>query len=101
MAIENEVKQVLEASGVLTLVTVGTDGLPHPIVAGSGKVVGGTVVFEIHGMKATCQNLAKNSAAWVLGATLKDKPQGYRLTGTAAAKDKQLIFTPAKIESLI
>jgi hypothetical protein len=32
---------------------------------------------------------------------MADGPKGYRLTGTAVAKDKQLIFTPAKIEKLI
>ena len=28
-------------------------------------------------------------------------PKGYRLTGTAEAKDKQLIFTPRKAEAMI
>jgi hypothetical protein len=52
-------------------------------------------------MEETQKNLSKNNKAWVVGAMMTDGPKGYRLSGTAAAKDKQLIFTPEKAEKLI
>lgn len=101
MIIKDDVKNVVEGTAFLTLVTVGADGLPYPIVAGKGEVSGENIIFNIHKMEITQKNLAKNSAAWVIGATLEGAPCGYRLTGTAAPKDKHLVFTPAKIETLV
>ncbi|MHC6204476.1 pyridoxamine 5'-phosphate oxidase family protein, partial [Breznakiellaceae bacterium SP9] len=66
------------------------------------EVVGETIVFGIYKMEQTQRNLLKNKNAWVVGATMAGgKPKGYRLTGTAEAKDKQLVFTVTKIEELI
>jgi hypothetical protein len=101
MIINDDVKEVVEGSAFLTLVTLGPDGVPHPIIAGKGEVSGDTVVFGIYKMEVTQKNLSKNSKAWVVGATKADSPKGYRLSGTAAAKDKQLIFTPDKAEQLL
>lgn len=101
MILDENVKAVVEAAQFLTLVTVGADGNPHPIIAGSGKVVGDTIVFGIYKMEATQQNLAANKNAWVLAAIRGDEIKGYRLTGTAEAKDKELIFTPEKAESML
>jgi hypothetical protein len=52
-------------------------------------------------MEKTQKNLETNKNAWVVGATMNDGPEGYRLTGTATVKDKQLIFTPIKVDALI
>jgi hypothetical protein len=101
MIIDDDVKKVVEGSAFLSLVTLGADGLPHPIIAGKGEVSGETIVFGIYKMDVTRQNLSKNNNAWVVGAIKADGPKGYRLTGTASAKDKQLIFTPSKAEKLI
>ena len=73
----------------------------HPIVTGKGDVDGDTVVFGIYKMDATQKNLEANSSMWVVAATKDGAPKGYRLSGTAEVKDKQLIFTPAKAEALI
>jgi hypothetical protein len=101
MVIDDEVKKIIEGSAFLSLVTIGADGLPHPIIAGKGEVSGEKVVFGIYKMEVTQKNLLKNNRAWVVGALRADSPKGYRLTGTAEAKDKQLIFTPAAAEKLI
>ncbi|HZK25654.1 MAG TPA: pyridoxamine 5'-phosphate oxidase family protein [Oscillospiraceae bacterium] len=101
MVINEEVKEVLEGSAFLTLVTVNVDGTPHPIIAGKGQVVNDTVVFGIYKMVITQKNLMSNKSAWVVGATKAEGAKGYRLTGTAEAKDKQLIFTPTKIDVLL
>jgi hypothetical protein len=102
MVIPEEVKQVFAASTSLGLVTMCPNGEPHPIIAGSGKVQGDTVVFGIYKMEQTQKNLAACNKAWVLGcATIDGKPKGYRLAGTACAKDKQLIFVPEKCEVLL
>jgi hypothetical protein len=101
MVIDNDVKAVVEGTAFLSLVTLGPDGVPHPIIAGKGEVSGENVIFGIYKMEVTQQNLTKNNKAWVVGATMDGGPRGYRLSGTAAAKDKQLIFTPAKVEKLI
>ncbi|GMO59175.1 MAG: pyridoxamine 5'-phosphate oxidase family protein [Termitinemataceae bacterium] len=100
--IGEDVKQVLEGTAFLSLVTIGVDGNPHPIVAGKGEVVGDTVLFGIYKMEQTQKNLSVNNHAWVVGATMIDgKPKGYRVTGTAEVNGKQLIFYAAKTDCLI
>ncbi len=101
MIINEEVKSVITGSAFISLVTLSADGTPHPIVTGKGEVAGDTVVFGIYKMEATRNNLGANPNAWVVAATKDGGPKGYRLTGTAAVKDKHLIFTPAKAEALI
>jgi len=102
MIINEEVKSIIESSAFLTLVTLGADGTPHPIVAGKGEVADDTVVFGIYKMETTQTNLAGNPNAWIVAAARIDgAPKGYRLTGTAKAKDKQLIFIPEKADALI
>jgi hypothetical protein len=101
MVINEEVKAVIEGSGCLSLVTVGADGTPHPIVAGKGDVVGDTVVFGIYKMEITQKNLSVNDDAWVVAATMDNGPKGYRLIGTAKVRNTQLIFTPVKVEALM
>jgi len=101
MVINKDVKKVIEGSAFLSLVTVDADGTPHPIIAGKGEVVDDKVVFGIYKMETTQKNLMSNRIAWIVGATMDGGPKGYRLTGTAEAKDKQLIFTPTKVDALI
>jgi hypothetical protein len=102
MVISDGVKKVVQGSAFLSLVTINEDGSPHPIVAGKGEASGETITFGIYKMEKTQANLLKNENAWVVAATIIDgKPQGYRLAGTGAAKDKQLIFTVNTIEELI
>jgi hypothetical protein len=101
MVIDSDVKKVIEGTAFLSLVTLMPDGIPHPIIAGKGEVSGENIVFGIYKMEVTQKNLAQNNKAWVVGATMDGGPRGYRLSGTALAKDKQLIFTPAQIEKLI
>jgi uncharacterized protein len=101
MVINDDVKKVVESSAFLSLVTVDADGTPHPIITGKGEVVNDQVIFGIYKMKTTQKNLMSNRKAWIVGATKDGGPKGYRLTGTAEAKDKQLIFTPTKAEALI
>jgi hypothetical protein len=101
MVITEAVKQVI-AGTPLSLITVNGDGSPHPIVAGSGKPAGETIVFGIYKMEQTQKNLAANKNAWIVGGFMSGgKPQGVRLTGTAEVKGKELIFTPVKAEALI
>lgn len=99
MIINENVKAVVEGSAFLSLVTMGKDGTPHPIVAGKGEVAGDSIVFGIYKMETTRKNLAANKNVWVVAAT--GGPKGYRLTGTAEAKGKQLVFTPFLAEELI
>jgi hypothetical protein len=101
MVIDDDLKKVIGSTAFLSLVTLGPDGAPHPIIAGKGEVSGDKVIFGIYKMEVTQKNLAQNNKAWVVGATLDGGPKGYRLSGTALAKDKQLIFTPDKAEKLI
>ncbi|MDR2500440.1 MAG: pyridoxamine 5'-phosphate oxidase family protein [Treponema sp.] len=101
MVIDEDLKKVVEGTAFLSLVTIGADGLPHPIIAGKGEVSGETIVFGIYKMEVTQKNLLQNNKAWVVGAVNSGGPHGYRLTGTAAVREKQLIFTPLKAERLI
>ncbi|MDR2519113.1 MAG: pyridoxamine 5'-phosphate oxidase family protein [Spirochaetaceae bacterium] len=103
MIITEEVKQVVQGTAFLSLVTSNPDGSPHLIIAGKGEVSGETVVFGIYKMEQTQANLLKNKNACVAGAVQKagENPKGFRLTGTAEAQGKQLIFTPSKAEALL
>lgn len=101
MIINEEIKKVIEGSPFLSLVTVNTDGTPHPIITGEGKVVDDKVVFGIYKMVTTQKNLISNKNAWIIGMIKDDGYKGYRITGTAVAKDKQLIFTPTKVDALL
>lgn len=102
MIITEEMKQIVQGTAFLSLVTVNPDGTPHPIIAGKGECDGDTVVFGIYKMEKTQANLLKNKNAWVVGATRTDgQPQGIRLSGTAEARDQKLIFTAVKAEKLL
>jgi predicted pyridoxine 5'-phosphate oxidase superfamily flavin-nucleotide-binding protein len=105
MVISEEVKNVIEKSAFLVLVTVNADGTPHPIVAGKGTVEGDSVVFGVYKMEQTRKNIGTNSAAQVLGATLEGGPKGFRLTGTAKARengaDRQLVVTVSAVDVLL
>jgi general stress protein 26 len=101
MVITEDIKGIIEGAAVITLVTVNADGTPHPIIAGKGEVDGNKVIFGIYKMVVTQENLKKSSNAWVVAGTKDQKPRGCRLTGTALAQDKKLIFTASKAEELI
>ncbi|RNC63200.1 MAG: hypothetical protein AWM53_01586 [Candidatus Dichloromethanomonas elyunquensis] len=101
MVINESVKAVIGGSAFLTLVTVGADGGSHPVILGKGEIVGDTIAFGIYKLETTQKNLAANKSAWVVGCTMDGGPKGYRLSGTAEAKDKQLIFTAVKADMLI
>ena len=101
MIINEDVKAVIEGSAFLSLVTVNADNTPHPIVTGKGEVASDTIVFGIFRMETTQKNLQINQNAWVVAATKNGRPKGYRLTGTAEVKGKQVVFTPTKAEALI
>jgi uncharacterized protein len=99
--IDEEIKAVIEGSAFLSLITIDKNGNPYPIVAGKGEVKGDTVVFGIYKMETTQKNLADNKNAWVVAATMDSAPKGYRLSGSAEIRDKQLIFTPFAADALI
>ncbi len=102
MHMEDTVREVVDGSASLTLVTLNADGTPHPIVAGSGKTAhGDRIVFGIYKMENTRKNLAVNPRAWVVAATTDGKPKGYRLIGTAVPEGKKLIFNVDVVERLI
>jgi hypothetical protein len=101
MIIDEDARKVIEGSAFLSLVTVNAGGTPHPIIAGKGEVSGDTVVFGIYKMEETRKNLLQNKNTWVVGAVKEDGPRGLRLTGTAEARGKQLVFTAVKADKLI
>jgi Pyridoxamine 5''-phosphate oxidase. len=101
MIINDDVKAVISAAGYLSLITIGADGMPHAIIAGSRKISNDTIVFGIYKMETTQKNLASDSSMCVLAAVISEKPMGYRLTGTAKVTEKEVIFTPSTAESLI
>jgi hypothetical protein len=105
MVINEAVKKVIEGSAFLVLVTVNPDGSPHPIIAGKGEVAGDDVIFGVYKMERTRRNIMTNNAAQLLGATLSGEPVGYRLKGTAAAREgaagSQLVFTASGADKLL
>ena len=96
-----DVRKIVENTAFITLVTLGEDGSPHPIVAGKAEIQNGNLVFGIYKMEKTQKNLKTNPNVWVVAAAMVEGPKGYRFSGTALAKDKQLIFTVKNIEELI
>jgi Pyridoxamine 5''-phosphate oxidase. len=101
MIIDEGMKAVIEGSAFLSLITIGLDGNPYPIVAGKGEVKGNAVIFGIYKMETTQKNIAANKNAWVVAAAMDDGPKGYRFNGTAEVQGKQLIFTPSVADALI
>jgi hypothetical protein len=105
MIITSDVKNVIEKSAFLSIVTTGPDGAAHPIIVGKGKVSDDKIIFGIYKMEQTRKNLRANKNAQVLGAVPPESegkmPTGYRLTGTAEAEDKQLVFTASGVEALL
>lgn len=101
MIITEEMKNVFENAAGVTLISMNSDGTPHPIIAGKGLVVDDTIVFGIYKMEITQKNVLSDPRSYVVAASLKSGAKGYRFTGTACAKDKQMIFTPEKAEVLI
>ena len=102
MIINDEAKNVVTGTAFITLVTINADGTPHPIIAGKGEVDGDTVVFGIYKMEKTQKNILANNHASIVACTVTDAgPKGYRLTGTALAKEKQLIFSALNAEELL
>jgi uncharacterized protein len=101
MIINDDIKVVVEGSAFICLITMNADNTPHAIVAGKGTVVGESIVFGIYKMDTTQKNLKANHNAWVVAATKDGGSKGYRLIGTAEAKDRQLVFTPTKAVALI
>lgn len=101
MILSDSIKTVVESSPFITLVTLGLDGNPHPIIVGKGSVTETAIIFGIYKMEITQKNLTVNPNAWIVAATKDGGPKGYRLSGTAVAEGKELIFTPVKEETLI
>lgn len=101
MAINEAVESVITGSAFISIITVGADGAPHPIIVGKGEVSGDTIVFGIYKMETTRKNLAANPNAWIVAATMDGGPKGYRLSGTATVGEKQIVFTPAKVDALL
>lgn len=101
MIINDEIKTVIQGSAFISLITVNADGTPHPIITGKCDVDGENIVFGIYKMDTTRKNLELNNNAWITAATKEGGPKGYRISGTAAVHDKQVIFTPTKAEALI
>ena len=99
--ISEEAKNVISKSAFITLVTMNPDGTAHPIVAGKGEVQDDKIIFGIYKMEKTQQNLLNSPKAWAVAAVTEDGPKGYRFEGTAAAADKQLIFSVTGTEALL
>ncbi len=97
MVINEEIKSVINSSAFLSLVTLGADGTPHPIVAGKGEVVDDTVVFGIYkngnntgefGSEPKCVGCGGCKNRW--------SPEGLSSYRHSKAKDKRLVFTPER-----
>ena len=101
MLITEDVKNIIEGSAFLAVVTLGADGNSHPIVVGKGEVDGDKVLLGIYKMETTQANLSANSSAWIVAATMDGGPKGVRLSGTATVNDKQVIFATSKVDELI
>ena len=101
MIIDGTIKAVVEQAAYLTLVTVGKDGTPHPIIVGKGAVEGDNVIFGIYKMEQTQKNLLETDKLWMVAATMEGGPKGYRLSGTAKPNGEKLIFTAEKAEALL
>jgi hypothetical protein len=101
MLISDEIKRVVAGSAFIALVTLNPDGTAHPIIAGKGEVADDQVIFGIYKMEKTQANLLRDKRAWLVGATKDDGPKGFRLSGTAEAQGKKLIFTVSNAETLL
>ena len=82
MIITENVKNVIENSAFITLVTQCEDGTPHPIIAGKGEVASDTVLFGIYKMEVTQKKSFKLSESnhcclFERGLSKRLSPDGY------------------------
>lgn len=103
MNIPNEIQELIPQAPFVPLVTATQEGEPHLIVVGKVKEVRAedTLVFGIYKMENTQRNLQQTGKMQAVICSLKGGPKGYRLSGTAAAEGKEVLFKVEAIESLL
>ncbi|KNZ43464.1 pyridoxamine 5'-phosphate oxidase family protein [Acetobacterium bakii] len=102
MVINEEMKNVIDNSAFLTIVTMCPDGTPHPIIVGGGTVDGDNITVGVYAMKVTQENLKNNDCTMMLAAQMiEGAPKGCRFTGTAKVENGKFVFTATKAEALI
>ena len=101
MKFTNEMIEVIQKAPYLTLVTVTENGTVHPVIVGGKEQKGDTIHIGIYKLDVTKKNLSFNPKAWIVVATVENGPKGFRFYGTAVIKDKELVFTPDAVETMI
>ncbi len=101
MNLSEEMKEVVKNAPYCTLVTIGEDGMPHPIIVGGKEQAGESITIGIYKMEQTQKNLAANPKAWITVATLDGGPVGFRFKGSAAVQDKKVVFVPDSADRMI
>lgn len=101
MNLSEEMKAVVKNAPYCTLVTIGEDGMPHPIIVGGKEQTGEIIAIGIYKMEQTQKNLAANPKAWITVATVDGGPVGFRFEGSATVRDNKVVFVPESAESMI
>jgi predicted pyridoxine 5'-phosphate oxidase superfamily flavin-nucleotide-binding protein len=95
-----EIKKVISESAFIALVSVSNEGDPHLIVVGKLQEIRdeNTLIFGVYKMDKTRQNISETNILHVVAVSGKS---GYRFIGKACIKEKELLFSAEKIESLL
>lgn len=95
-----EINNVISESTFIALASVSNEGDPHLIVVGKVQEIrdANTLVFGVHKMDKTRQNISETGILQVAAVSGKS---GYRFIGKACVKEKELLFSIEKIESLL
>lgn len=101
MKLTEEMIAVIQTSPYLTLVTMNTDGTPHPIVVGGKEQKEDRIAIGIYKMDVTQKNLTNSHRAWVTAATMDGTPKGFRFEGTATVENDKVVFAPDTAEVMI
>jgi predicted pyridoxine 5'-phosphate oxidase superfamily flavin-nucleotide-binding protein len=103
MTLSEELLRIVPEASFVPIVTVSGTGVPHAIAVGKIKEVreGSTFVFGIYKMNTTQNNIRDNGKMQVLLVSRQQGSKGFRLTGKACVEDKEVLFSPETVESLL
>ncbi|WP_242841633.1 pyridoxamine 5'-phosphate oxidase family protein [Desulfitibacter alkalitolerans] len=98
--LSTEIKEVIVKSPYISIVTVSAEGKPHLIVVGKAAGIrnGNILAFDIYKMEKTQKNINENGIMQVAAVYGK---KGYRFSGKACVKNKEVLFRVEAIEELL
>ncbi|MDW7650723.1 MAG: pyridoxamine 5'-phosphate oxidase family protein [Bacillota bacterium] len=100
IVITSEMKEVIEKSAFIPIVSLSGDGKPHLIVVGKAKEIreDGILVFGVYKMEKTRENLGETG---VMQAAVVLEKKGYRFSGKGQVEGDKVLLHVESAELLL